>query len=257
MSTGASTPAPQRAPGPVIASTWMQAPALQAAGYWVDVVGESHYQPAIDAAAGGRTSSGARVPLVTAVLVREPRNPHDRNAVRVDIDGQVAGYISKDEAPAFHTVLGALDRDGRQATCRAWLTGGWDRGQFDRGHFGVRLDLHPQLQLSHGPMLLPFGDGRVSITGEQHCQGHLSAMLAASDRVETIATLARVEDRVSVTVGDVTVGQMTPKMSTRYTPWVAEVLAAGLPALCDARVIRMPNKIEVFLKLAKPWNTED
>jgi hypothetical protein len=42
-------------------------------------------------------------------------------------------------------------------------------------------------------------------------------------------------------------------MSMRFAPWINELEHAGLPATAEARVIRGEKKIEVFLKLAKPW----
>ncbi len=53
------------------------------------IVGESHYQQNI-----GRVAAvGKRVDLVA-----EPDDPHDKNAVRVDVDGLTVGYIPRDKA---------------------------------------------------------------------------------------------------------------------------------------------------------------
>ena len=51
-------------------------------------MGESLYQPALRRITGGRDFHGdfTQAMAVSAVLVPEPDNPHDRNAVRVDID---------------------------------------------------------------------------------------------------------------------------------------------------------------------------
>jgi hypothetical protein len=58
-----------RSPSPFhVPYTWLQLPALRAAGWIVDVVGESFYQDAIEEVSGGRTGDGAAVPLVTAQL---------------------------------------------------------------------------------------------------------------------------------------------------------------------------------------------
>jgi hypothetical protein len=238
-----------------ISDTWLQLPTLRSAGWLVDVVGESFYQDAIEEAAGGRSEDGAVIPLVTAQLVREPGNPHDHNAVRVDIGGQTCGYISRYEAPDYHDVLAAMAEIGRPATCRAWITGGWDRGGDDRGHFGIRLDLHQDLEPAERGAILPFGEGRVAIVGEQHAQDHLTGLLDGTDRVEVIAVLGEPAEQIGVWINGSAVGTLTQKMSERYGPWVAEAQAALLPASCAARVVRGPNKIEVYLKLAKPWAT--
>ena len=233
---------------------WLQVPTFGAAGFLVDVVGESFNQDAIEAAAGGRHEDGAVTPLVIAQLVRETNNPYDSNAVRVDLGNRPCGHISRTEAPRYHRALAALAEIGRPATCRAWLTGGWDRGVLDKGSFGVKLDLHANLEWPERVAVLPFGDGRVSITGEEQHQDYLAALLAGQDRVEAIADLSDPgADGLAVRINGQPVGALTPKMSERYGPWMTEVQSALFPATCEARVIQGPKKIEVFLKLAKPW----
>lgn len=253
-------PAAQAASGDAVVApvhfTWLQSPAFEAAGFRVKCVGESHYQHVLEWASGGRTQDGARQPLVTAQLVREATNPYDADAVRVDLGGQTAAYVPRHLAPAFHAPLAKLDAAGTPATCRAWLTGGWERGAIDRGNFGLELDLHPNLELSRAAVLLPFADGRVSITGEEEAQEFLSELLRDTDRQEVVAVLEVDGDRVVVRTAHsaTTVGQLTPKMSERYRGLVTAVTEHGQEATCQARVIRGPKKIEFFLKVAKPWD---
>lgn len=240
--------------GPCIPVTWLQPYSFRAAGYEVKVVGESNYQEALEAACGGRSGDGARVPLVTASLRREPTNQHDRNAVRADLNGRCAGYIPRDQAPIFGEVLGKMAEQGLPPTCRAWLTGGWDRGVLDRGSFGIVLDVHPDLQVIDDAPMLPFGTGRVSITGEEGSQAYLTSLLEGQDRAEVLASLEPDDQSILVDVGGMKVGKLTPKMSARYGLWVSEILSAGFPeAACEARIIRGPKKVDVFLKLARPW----
>jgi HIRAN domain-containing protein len=102
------------------------------------IVGESHYQLEIEAIAGGRSEDGARNILVDAVLIPEPNNPYDPNAVAVKIDNETVGYLSRDTAKHF---CRALVAGGFEiVSCEAVINGGWDRGEGDRGHFGVRLN---------------------------------------------------------------------------------------------------------------------
>lgn len=260
--SGAPLPPPSRsslvtAPTVAVPSTWLQPPAFRQGGYLVDIVGESHYQEALEAASGGRTSEGAKVPLVTAQLVREASNRYDANAVRVDLGGHTVGYLSREHAPVFHPMLAELAAGDEPATCRAWLTGGWWRGALDVGHFGLCLDLHPELHVISTPLLMPFG-GRVSVTGEEAVQDKLLTLLDGDERREKVATLHLADSVVAVNIGDETVGRLTPKMSERYRPWVIEVLDAGFDdATCEARVVRGDNKVEVYVRLAKPWPTTE
>lgn len=220
----------------------------------VFVVGEAHYQANIEAVAGGRTELGPSTQYVTAMLVAEPTNRYDRDAVRVEVGGLCVGYIARDGTMEFHPILRQLAGAGRPATCRARLTGGWDRGGGDVGHFGVVLEVRDGLRLvEDGPPMLPFGRGRVSLVGEEACQEVLEALLRGTDRAEVIALVRDDGVAVTATVGDDTIGRLTPAMAARYRPWLAEYASAGyVDPRCEARVIRSKKKVEAFLKLAKP-----
>jgi hypothetical protein len=111
-------------------------------GTRVEVVGESHYQDALARAAGGRTEDGpARVAQI-AGLIAEPSNPYDSNAVMVQINGAVVGYLTRPDAIAYQPVIREVMAQGYPGFgCHASLTGGWDRGGGDRGSIGVALHL--------------------------------------------------------------------------------------------------------------------
>ncbi len=95
-----------------------------------EIVGESHYQPALKRLAGGEKRQPA-----TARLICESNNPHDANAVRVEIFGQTVGHLPRDEAPAYRRRLAALQQSGAIVECDAVIVTGWD------GLIGVYLDL--------------------------------------------------------------------------------------------------------------------
>lgn len=106
-----------------------------------DIVGESHYQDAIEFVAGGRSDASARIRKI-AMLVPESDNPHDTNAVRVDIEGRRVGYLSRGDAVRYRNLLKKKGLAGLAMTVDALIVGGWDRGNGDRGLFGVKLDLY-------------------------------------------------------------------------------------------------------------------
>lgn len=60
------------------------------------ITGRSHYQEALSELGPG---------LHKAVLVHEPENPHDPNAVRVDAAGRKIGYIPAAIAAALAPVI--------------------------------------------------------------------------------------------------------------------------------------------------------
>ena len=90
-------------------ATWLQVPTINF-GAQVDVVGEQHYQEALEALAVGRNAFGTRRRLLTVALVREPGNEYDVDAVRVEAAGATVGHLSRDNAPRFHAIIERLTR---------------------------------------------------------------------------------------------------------------------------------------------------
>ena len=80
----------------------------------VRVVGVSHYQDALRAITGRTGDEQVRVEKV-AVLAPEPDNPHDPDAVAVKIDGQLVGYLSRDENKRWGDVARSEHAIGAEA----------------------------------------------------------------------------------------------------------------------------------------------
>jgi hypothetical protein len=119
----------------------MQAAHLSGDGSFdVKVVGASRRQTELELICGGRDEHGVEHECL-AELIPEPNNPHDRNAIRVEIDGHHVGYLSRENAVQLRAELRKGKVQGMRLTCDALIVGGWDRGDGDQGHFGVRLDL--------------------------------------------------------------------------------------------------------------------
>lgn len=108
----------------------------------VEVVGVSNYQPAIEAAARAR-EEGARTLTTEAVLVLEDDNPHDANAVKVQIGGRTVGYLNRENARRYRSDLETAGLPRIVARCRARVVGGFARDDGQRATYGVRLDLPP------------------------------------------------------------------------------------------------------------------
>lgn len=99
------------------------------------VVGEQHYQDALIKIAGPYSTERRRI-RCEAVLYLQPDNPHDRNAVRVEIDGSMVGYIHREQAPLLRRQLQQIGvADGQRVTVDAIIGGGLI-GQ----RYGVYLD---------------------------------------------------------------------------------------------------------------------
>lgn len=104
-----------------------------------DIVGERAYQESLEAVCGGRCEDGVEHDCV-AVLWPDPENPHDPNAVKVQIDGRTVGYLTRDDALTFRETMARYGVD-TPASCDALVVGGWDGGARGSGAFGVKLDL--------------------------------------------------------------------------------------------------------------------
>lgn len=101
-----------------------------------EVVGESHYQKALVRIAGRHTRDGRRVEC-PGVLYLEPDNPHDANAISVEIRGERVGYIPRGDAPDLRSELARLGiRNGERVGVDAVIIGG-GTGQ----SYGVWLDI--------------------------------------------------------------------------------------------------------------------
>ena len=113
--------------------------------YEFEVVGESYYQDALSAICGGHCEEGHEVECV-AMLVPEPSNQYDRNAVAVHINGRKVAHLSREDAVEYHHALRQLSVRS-PIKCDAIIVGGWDRGSRGKGSFGVKLDLAIPLSL--------------------------------------------------------------------------------------------------------------
>jgi hypothetical protein len=116
---------------------------LQGPGaFAVEVVGASRRQDALAAIVEQQGRSGRTV-TVDARLVLEDSNPHDSNAVRVEIEGELVGYLSRDNARRYRADLAAAGTPSATVRCKARIVGGFETATGERAHFGVRLDLPP------------------------------------------------------------------------------------------------------------------
>lgn len=100
------------------------------------VVGESHYQPALQQMQRHCVPGVDGRPSFAVTLVLEPDNPHDEHAIAVMSAAGQVGYLPRDDARRYGPTLLALRRAGYDgASCRALLNG----GSRDKPSFGVTL----------------------------------------------------------------------------------------------------------------------
>ena len=68
--------------------------------YAIDVVGESYYQPALESICGGR-EAWPEGKIVEAILIHEDNNPHDNQAISINIQGKKVGHLSRSDARKY------------------------------------------------------------------------------------------------------------------------------------------------------------
>src|ERR671938_595703 len=125
----------------------------------VRVVGASQYQDAICQIAGLDEADERPLWEGLAILVPEPTNPHDPNAVQVVVESRLVGYLDRETAARLRPVLQAIaeaDRARVAVPCR--ITGGFRLRDGSRSHLGVQLLFsireleHPWLPASSTPI---------------------------------------------------------------------------------------------------------
>lgn len=108
----------------------------------LQVVGESFHQENLWRVVGGHTDEYVRYP-VTAVLVPEYDNPHDPNAVAVQIMGLPVGHLPRELASLYRRGLVALqERSGMPVALSGNIFGGGQRDD-GIGNLGVFLTHDP------------------------------------------------------------------------------------------------------------------
>ena len=116
--------------------------------YSFEVVGESHRQDVFDEICGGKCDEGYELEVIAQLMLIED-NPYDANAGGVFLNGRLAAYVPRDFAPKIRADILRLKLGDQPIACNAIIVGGWDRGDGDEGHFGLKLSLADPLRIVH------------------------------------------------------------------------------------------------------------
>ena len=247
--------------------------------------GESHYLAAIERLCADTRTGSAGGPdefHVTAMLIPEPTNRHDRNAVAVKVGGETVGYLPRDDAAKYSPVLTRLAAQGflGVVTARIWAGHREEyEGQTRSGeprfrsvfYASVRLDLdEPHLIVpgnlppSRAHELLPFGHS-IQVYGEEK---HLNALtphvgpvgeqwvyVTLHELVEQLPRSTRTV--VEVRVDGDRVGQLTPKLSGDLVPALRYLDERGLVAAARGIVKGNRAAVEVTLHVQRAHQLGD
>ncbi|MFC6157254.1 HIRAN domain-containing protein [Kribbella jiaozuonensis] len=121
------------------------APTIQMLGGHEDleVVGESNYQPALWEICGRQLGQRVRHPIV-GVLVPEPQNPYDSNAIAVFVEGHIVGYLDRQTASLYIQGLHELmASSGAYIALDGVVVGGGHRTD-GPGRLGIWLEHDPR-----------------------------------------------------------------------------------------------------------------
>lgn len=241
-------------------------------GWFVqEVAGESHYFEAIRQVLGATVDSNGIELIVTTQLVPEPSNKYDKNAVQVVVNGQVVGYLPREDAARHGPVLAALVKENwiPQVNARVWgrlyTNHDYDsRGRLVESHEfmgSVRLDLaEPHLlvpanlppQRRH--VVLPLG-GAIQVSGEEQHMPDLLPFVSTDGECWIHVTLHELVEQtarttktvVEVRADGAAVGKLTPKMSSELLPVIQHLEAQGVTTAC--RAILKGNKLKADVTL--------
>ncbi len=111
-----------------------------------------------------------------AIMIPENDNPEDANAVRIDIDGETVGYLSRRNATVWRGKMISENRSG-EVMCLSQIV--WDRGYIPEGSYGVLLDIDLSLPDSR---IEPGSAGKLSVSSEQ--PDHIEFLVNQLNRFE-------------------------------------------------------------------------
>jgi collagen type III alpha len=224
-----------------------------------EVVGESNYAKEIRALFGRDLDPYGSEIMVQAQLIPEPTNRFDPNAVKVICSGWTVGYLPKDQASRYASILTALVDQGwtPQAQARVWGRQEEDWGDSPREFIGsVSIDLaepHMIVPTNMPPpelhAVLPTGRF-VQVTGEEKHLAHLSSLISPHGESWIYVTLHEIEVQrarstrtlVEVRANGVAAGTLSPATSTETLPVIAHLRGMGMATA--ARAILKGNRVK-------------
>jgi hypothetical protein len=203
---------------------------------------------------------------IDAVLVPDPANPFDSNAVAVYVDGLHVGYMERGDARLYHRAIAAVPGGHVTVPSRQWLRAAgqdtWAR---------VTLSLPPADQLTcPNPIggkhvVLPPGS-TAQVTREEEHMEHLGALLAQYGSEVVVAAVLRAvsEQRprssvelVAVDIDGRQVGVLSAAQTANFMPLVKRAEAEGRQLTCRASLRGNSLKADVALHACKAHELDD
>ena len=105
----------------------------------VTVVGVSFYQTVLANICGNRCGKSLDV-FTQADIIPDDDNPHDKNAVRVDINGETVGHLSRKNAVLWRSKM-ISDKHSGKVKCPAKISGNGGRSSDYKLSFDLSFDI--------------------------------------------------------------------------------------------------------------------
>lgn len=241
----------------------------------IEVVGEAWREREITTAVGQSPGIDQEIEVtLPAVIVPEPDNPHDRNAISVRVGGQVVGYIAKEETRSYLNDVQRVTASGHRPMtfARIWMVrrrhsdGGsrfYSRISIALPYRGLELPKNASPTGAHS--LLPWGAG-LQVTGEDQHFEVLRPYISSAESDLVIVTLHRTEKQlksgqgrelIEVRLDGERIGELTPTTSRHFLPTVDHTAARGGAVATYARIKGSQLTAEVVIQGAKATELQD
>lgn len=221
-----------------------------------EVVGESNYFESIR-----KISRSVEGELFTsAVLIHEMNNRHDKNAVRVDVDGQTVGYIGREDAPDFAKAVDFTTAMGRTfvVDAKVWWGGDYGSVQLDCGEPSFAVCVNAEL-IDEGSLVWPVGR-RIQVTKESEHMDAIGQLLARSYSETGCAAFIEVKcvenekgkRIVELEFDGRKVGELSPQSSGKYWPAFSKISTGERRLFVVAEITGNELAAEVVLRVKPP-----
>jgi hypothetical protein len=235
----------------------------------IEVAGEAHREDEIIRALGRSPGIDEEIEEnLTAQLVPEPDNPYDKKAISVRVNGQIVGYIERDQTAPYLNSIHRIAASGHTAITNARIWAVKRRNWDGEVSFYSRVSIAMPWQGKATPVnnppttpysLLPWG-GALQVSGEEHHFDVLKPLvpkdgegllLATMHKTETTLKNGTVKAIVEVRVDGKPIGELSSTTSRHFAPTIDHLSERGMSLLVWARIKGSPVGAEVKIQGAR------
>lgn len=242
----------------------------------VEVAGEAWREREITTAVGQNPRLDEEIEVnVPAVLVPEPDNPHDQNAISVRVNGHVVGYVERADTKKYLKDVQRVTASGHTpaTSARVWMVRREHRDDGTRFYSRISISLPWEgglnLPRNNPPTtpytLLPWGSG-LQVTGEEVHFDRIKPYVTGADVDLVLVTLHRAQkllksgearEIVEVQLDGLRIGELTPTTSRHFLATIDHTNSRGADVAAYARIKGSQLSAEVTIQGAKVTDLPD